>query len=71
MKKIRICKIEYTENYKYEGIIMILLAAFTEALIFFIIKNIKTENSWNHVFLSYGIGAIILTIYLMKLKRNI
>lgn len=64
-------KIEYIENYKYEGIIMILLAAFTEALIFFIIKNIKTENSWNHVFLSYGIGAIILTIYnLYKLNKN-
>lgn len=46
-----------------EGLIMILLAAFTEALIYFVVKNIKTENNWNHLFISYYLGAIILTLY--------
>ena len=51
------------ENFKYEGVIMMILAAFTEALIYFIVRNIKTENSWNHFFISYAFGAIILSIY--------
>jgi len=45
----------------YEGIAMVLLAALTEAFIYFIVKNIKTKNNWNHLFLSYGLGAAILT----------
>jgi len=53
------------ENYKYEGIISVLLCAFTEALIFFIVRRIKTNNHWNHLFLSYFYGAIIITIYML------
>jgi len=45
-----------------EGYIMILLAALTEALIYFVVRNIKTENSWNHIFLSYFLGAGILSV---------
>ena len=45
---------------------MMILAAFTEALIYFIIRNIKTDNNWNHLFISYSFGALILTIYYFK-----
>jgi drug/metabolite transporter (DMT)-like permease len=45
------------------GLAMILLAAFTEALIYFIVRMVKTENHWNHVFISYFLGAIAMTAY--------
>jgi drug/metabolite transporter (DMT)-like permease len=45
------------------GYIMILLAAFTEALIYFIVREIKTDNNWNHLFISYSIGALVTTAY--------
>lgn len=50
-------------NFIY-GIAMILLAALTEALIYFTIRRIKTGNHWNHVFLSYLFGFIAITGYL-------
>ena len=57
-----------------EGIIMILLAAFTEAIIYFLVRDIKTMNNWNHIFISYFLGAIVLTGYMMndirKMKWN-
>ena len=45
----------------YEGYIMIALAAFTEAIIYFIVRSIKTTNNWNHLFLSYFAGTILFT----------
>lgn len=45
------------------GFIMILLAAFTEALIYFLVRRVKTDNHWNHVFISYFFGAIVMTMY--------
>jgi drug/metabolite transporter (DMT)-like permease len=51
-------------NFNY-GVLMILLAAVTEAIIFFLVRNIKTENNWNHLFISYFWGAIITSIYLI------
>ena len=53
------------ENYKYEGIISVLLCAFTEALLYFIVNRIKTDNNWNQFFLSYFFSAIMLTIYVL------
>ena len=51
------------------GITMVLLAALTEAIIYFIVRHIKTTNSWNHVFLSYAAGAIIYTfMYFNEIK---
>jgi len=50
------------ENFNY-GLIMILLAAFTEALIYFLIRRIKTTNNWNHVFISYFLGAVLMSAY--------
>jgi len=60
-----------TENFKYEGVIMMIVAAFTEALIYFIVRNIKTNNNWNHLFISYAFGAIILSIYYWKDIKDI
>jgi len=53
------------EKYKHEGIISIILCAFTEALLYFVIKRIKTDNSWNHLFLSYFFSTVILTFYIL------
>jgi len=55
-------------NFTY-GIAMILLAALTEALIYFMIRRIKTGNHWNHVFLSYLFGFIAITGYLFTPLR--
>jgi drug/metabolite transporter (DMT)-like permease len=59
------------EKFRYEGIIMIILAAITEALIYFVVRRIKTNNNWNHLFISYFFGAIILTLYYFKSIQNI
>lgn len=54
------------ENFWNEGVFMAIMAALTEAIIFYFVKNIKTMNNWNHLFLSYFIGAIVITPYLWK-----
>ena len=51
-------------NFIY-GIAMILFAALTEALIYFMVRRIKTDNHWNHVFLSYMMGFIAISGYLL------
>jgi len=60
------------EENKLNGVIMISLAAFTEALIYFIIRRLKTTNNWNHIFLSYFPGSLLLTGFLYKqiIKSN-
>jgi len=45
----------------YEGAAMLLLAAFSEALIYLCVKQLPTKNPWNHVFLSYIGGGLLLT----------
>jgi len=49
-----------------EGIVMIILAAFTEAVIYFLVRDIKTFNNWNHIFISYFLGAGLLSWYLVN-----
>ena len=49
-----------------EGIFAAFMAAATEAMIFFLVKDLKTLNNWNHLFLSYLFGAIALTGYSWK-----
>jgi drug/metabolite transporter (DMT)-like permease len=51
------------EHFWNEGIIAAFAAAITEAMIFFLVKNLRTTNNWNHLFLSYFFGAIGLTMY--------
>ena len=41
------------------GVGMILLAAITEAMIYFIVRKLKTPNPWNHVFISYVLGTVL------------
>ena len=53
---------EKKESFNY-GLIMILFAALTEALIYFLVRRIKTTNNWNHVFISYFLGAVLMTVY--------
>ena len=61
----------------YFGIFMIILAGITEALIYFSVRKLKTNNNWNHIFISYFFGAILLTflnlkdIYEIKLESNL
>ena len=50
-----------TDKNNWFGIVMIALAAVTEALIYFIVRRLKTTNNWNHVFLSYFMGSLVLT----------
>jgi drug/metabolite transporter (DMT)-like permease len=57
---------QMNENFWNEGVFMAIMAALTEAIIFYFVKNIKTLNNWNHLFLSYFIGAVVLTPYLWK-----
>lgn len=57
-------KDESKDNFNY-GLVMILLAALTEAFIYFLVRRIKTPNNWNHVFISYFLGAVILTAYMV------
>jgi drug/metabolite transporter (DMT)-like permease len=45
----------------YEGAAMLLLAAFSEALIYMCVKQLPTKNPWNHVFISYIGGGLLLT----------
>lgn len=49
------------ETFPYEGVWMILLASVTEAMIYFLVRSIKTDNHWNHMFLSYGLGSILFS----------
>jgi len=54
-----------------EGFIMILLAALTEAAIYFLVRDIKTTNNWNHVFISYFLGAILFSAYFFANSFNL
>jgi drug/metabolite transporter (DMT)-like permease len=54
------------ETDKLTGVIMISLAAFTEALIYFIVRRLKTTNNWNHIFLSYFPGSLLMTGFLFN-----
>ena len=51
------------------GMIMILLAAITEAMIYFIVRRIKTPNPWNHVFISYVLGAILFSVFIKDVQK--
>ena len=64
-------KKDIKEKFKFEGITMMIIAAITEAIIFFIVKNIKTDNHWNHLFLSYFFGSVIFTILFFKKIKKI
>jgi len=49
------------ENLLMFSVFMVFLAAFTEALLYFVVRDLKTKNNWNHLFISYFFGAILLS----------
>jgi drug/metabolite transporter (DMT)-like permease len=53
------------------GFIMMLVSAITEAAMYFFVKKVKTDNSWNHVFIAYFFGAIFMTFYLFGTNNNL
>ena len=55
-------------SFRY-GMIMILLAALTEAIMYFLVKKLPTDNNWNHVFIAYFMGSILMTIYIVKSNK--
>jgi drug/metabolite transporter (DMT)-like permease len=55
-----------TNKSNMSGYVMIFLAALTEAIIYFLVRHIKTDNSWNHVFISYLLGAITYSAVYFK-----
>jgi len=58
--------LDVKENFMYEGVVMILLAALTEAMIYFLVRRIKTDNHWNHMFLSYGLGSVFFFVWFFQ-----
>lgn len=60
---------EDTSQKKWYGRFMMLLAALTEAMIYFVVRRIKTPNNWNHIFISYFFGALLGTgLFYNKIK---
>jgi len=51
------------------GMGMIILAAITEAMIYFIVRRLKTSNPWNHVFISYVMGAILFSVFVKDIQK--
>ena len=52
------------------GVIYILLAAFTEALMYFYVRRIKTDNNWNQMFFSSYLGAFLLSVFLFIKNKD-
>lgn len=50
----------------FYGFIMMLVSAITEALIYFVVKNVKTDNNWNQLFIAYFFGAILSSLWIFK-----
>lgn len=61
---------EEQEKFPYEGFVMIFFAALTEAFIYFQVRHIKTDNNWNHVFISYFLGLVIMSVYLFFTEKK-
>lgn len=58
------------ENLLMFSVFMVFLAALTEAMLYFVVRDLKTTNNWNHLFISYFFGAILLSGSLLtKLKQ--
>ena len=52
------------------GVIYILLAACTEALMYFYVRRIKTDNNWNQMFFSSYLGAFLLSVFLFIKNKD-
>ena len=63
-------KNEFNKGISTKGLIMILIAAITEALIYFYVRKINTRNNWNHLFLTYFYGTLIILVYFIFNNKN-
>ena len=54
-----------------KGSLYMVLSAITEALIYFSIFHLKTNNNWNQMFISYFFGLILLLIIFIYKKYKI
>jgi len=54
------------QSYNFEGILNMLISAITEAFIYFYILKIKTNNNWNHIFISYFMGLLLILLFNVK-----
>lgn len=59
-------KYDSNNNLFLYGFTMMIISAITEALIYFVVKNVKTDNNWNQLFVAYFFGAIISSLYIFK-----
>ena len=50
------------ENF-VKGFGYMIVSAVTEAMIYFSVLEIKTTNNWNHLFISYFFGFVVLLVY--------
>jgi hypothetical protein len=56
---------------KTKGILLILLAAITESLLYLFVKTTDLgDNLWTPVFATYGLAAILYGIYYLYNKRK-
>lgn len=63
---------DVTINYA-QGFFYMFLSAVTEALIYFSVLSIKTTNNWNHIFISYFFGLILVVSFFIintKIKHE-
>jgi len=51
------------EKFEFQGVLYMIVAAITEALIYFQVIKIKTKNNWNHIFISYFFGLLLLFLF--------
>lgn len=58
--------------YEYsKGIFYMLGSAITEALIYFSVLKLDTQNNWNHMFISYFFGLLLLlTVYIYQKNKD-
>ena len=68
LKERKFTKEAIIEHLKGSG--YMILSALTEALIYFSIFTLKTDNNWNQLFISYFFGLILLLIIFSYRKYN-
>lgn len=68
LKERKFTKEAIIEHIK--GSVYMILSALTEALIYFSIFTLKTDNNWNQMFISYFFGFLLLLVIFSYRKYN-
>lgn len=48
------------------GMCMIGIAAITESVIYYVVRRLRTDNNWNHLFISYFAGSLVMSVVFRK-----